>query len=190
MVQICPKCLCIYGFVNNFWFGRGDLRSPAGVHRTPLQLWRFESVHGFASVGNLYQKMHFAGSNLSTDPKTAPMASPRCKNASTKFRKTSESENSPNPIWRIGAGEISRNLRFSALRRAAGRFSCLHLNQTRIMWCVSDLDAKPCVADLDARGFCRVYTTPLAMMGVALNRCLPGRNAMLVTKSYVSNFPI
>ena len=28
-----------------------------------------ESVHGFASVGNLYQKMHFAGSNLSTDPK-------------------------------------------------------------------------------------------------------------------------
>ena len=32
-------------------------------------MWRFESVHGFASVGNLYQKMHFAGSNLSTDPK-------------------------------------------------------------------------------------------------------------------------
>ena len=52
-----------------FFIGRGDLRSPAGVHRTPLRLWRFESVHGFASVGNLYQKMHFAGSNLSTDPK-------------------------------------------------------------------------------------------------------------------------
>ena len=32
-------------------------------------MWRFESVHSFASVGNLYQKMHFAGSNLSTDPK-------------------------------------------------------------------------------------------------------------------------
>ena len=32
-------------------------------------MWRFESVHGFASVGNLYQKMHFAGSNLSWDPK-------------------------------------------------------------------------------------------------------------------------
>ena len=28
---------------------------------------------------------------------------------------------------------------------------------------VSDLDAKPCVADLDARGFCRGYNTPLAM---------------------------
>ena len=32
-------------------------------------MWRFESVHGFASVGNLYQKMRFAGSNLSTDRK-------------------------------------------------------------------------------------------------------------------------
>ena len=32
-------------------------------------VWRFESVHSFVSVGNLYQKMHFAGSNLSTDPK-------------------------------------------------------------------------------------------------------------------------
>ena len=32
-------------------------------------MWRFESVHSFASVGNLYQKMHFAGSNLYTDPK-------------------------------------------------------------------------------------------------------------------------
>ena len=52
-----------------FFIGRGDLRSPAGVHRTPLQLWRFESVHGFASVGNLYQKMHFAGSNPAIDPK-------------------------------------------------------------------------------------------------------------------------
>ena len=52
-----------------FFIGRGDLRSPAGVHRTPLRLWRFESAHGFASVGNLYPKMHFAGSNLSRDRK-------------------------------------------------------------------------------------------------------------------------
>ena len=52
-----------------FFIGRGDLRSPAGVHRTPLRLWRFESVHGFGSVGNLYQKMHFSGSNPATDPK-------------------------------------------------------------------------------------------------------------------------
>ena len=32
-------------------------------------VWRFKSVHGFASVGKLYQKMHFAGSNPATDPK-------------------------------------------------------------------------------------------------------------------------
>ena len=30
-----------------------------------------------------------------------------------------------------------------------------------------------CVADLDARGFCRGYTTPLAMMGVKSIRVLP-----------------
>ena len=34
-------------------------------------MWRFESIHGFASVGNLYQKMHFAGSNPATDRKDA-----------------------------------------------------------------------------------------------------------------------
>ena len=62
------------------FIGRGDLRSPAGVHRTPLRLWRFEAVHGFASVGNLYQKMHFAGSNLSTDPKTAQSAEMHLQN--------------------------------------------------------------------------------------------------------------
>ena len=30
---------------------------------------RFESIHGFDLVGNLYEIMHFAGSNLSRDPK-------------------------------------------------------------------------------------------------------------------------
>ena len=53
------------------------------------------------------------------------------------------------------------------------------------MGCVSDLDAKPCVADLDAHGFCRGYTPPLAMMGVALDRYLPGRNTMLANEAYV-----
>jgi hypothetical protein len=51
-----------------------------------------------------------------------------------------------------------------------------------LLCCVSDLDAKPCVSDLDARQFCRGYTNPLAMMGAALDRYLPGRNAMLATK--------
>ena len=59
-------------------------------------MWRFESVHGFASVGNLYQKMHFAGSNLSTDPK--------CPKCIYKISKNFRVEKS---------GEISRNLRFS-----------------------------------------------------------------------------
>ena len=44
---------------------------------------------------------------------------------------------------------------------------------------------KRLVANLDARRFCRGYTNPLAMMGVALDRYLPGRNAMLVNESYV-----
>ena len=55
-----------------------------------------------------------------------------------------------------------------------------------LLCCVSDLDAKPCVADLDARRFCRGYTNPLAMMGVALDRYLPGRNAMLATSPMYS----
>ena len=55
---------------------------------------------------------------------------------------------------------------------------------------MSDLDAKPCVANLDARRFCRGYTTPLAMMGVARDRYLPGRNAMLANEVYVVQFSI
>ena len=47
-------------------------------------------------MGNLYQKMHFAGSNLSTDPK--------CPKCIYKISKNFRVEKS---------GEISRNLRFS-----------------------------------------------------------------------------
>ena len=50
---------------------------------------------------------------------------------------------------------------------------------------VSNLDAKPCVADLDAHRFCRGYTSPLVMMGVAPRRYLPGLGAMLVNEDYV-----
>ena len=52
--------------------------------------------------------------------------------------------------------------------------------------CVSDLDAKPCVADLDARGFCRGYTNPLAMMEVALDRYLPGAQRHACNETYVA----
>ena len=72
-------------------------------------MWRFESVHGFTSVGNIYQNMHFAGSNPATGQKTP--------NASTKFRKTSESK------------KAEKSLEISAFLV----FSMLHLNQTRIM---------------------------------------------------------
>ena len=71
-------------------------------------MWRFESVHSFASVGNLYQKMHFAGSNLSTDPK--------CPKCIYKILKNFRVEKS---------GEISRNLRFSRFFVPASK-SCTH----------------------------------------------------------------
>ena len=51
--------------------------------------------------------------------------------------------------------------------------------------CMSDLDAKPCEADLEAHGFCRGETNPLAMMGAALDRYLPGCNAMRANEIYV-----
>ena len=45
-----------------------------------------------------------------------------------------------------------------------------------------------CVSDLDVRGFYGgSKPPPYAMMGVALDRCLPGRNAMLATTTYVIN---
>ena len=72
-------------------------------------VWRFESVHGFASVGNLYQKMHFAGSNLSTDPK--------CPKCIYKISKNFRVEKS---------GEISRNLRFSRFSVPASKSDTHH----------------------------------------------------------------
>ena len=78
-VQICPKCRCIYGFVNVF-IGWGDLRSPTGVHRTPLRLWRFESIHSFAS-GGIYIKKCISPVRICLQTRNA-------RNASTKLWKT------------------------------------------------------------------------------------------------------
>ena len=50
--------------------------------------------------------------------------------------------------------------------------------------CVSDIDAKPLVANLDAHRFCRGYNNPLTMIDVALDRYLPGCNAMLANEVY------
>ena len=80
-------------------------------------MWRFESVHGFAPVGNLYQKMHFAGSNLSTDQKCSKCsASPRPNHAegvyAIKAKPCMESatrcgmESSRSDAWHQSEGEM------------------------------------------------------------------------------------
>ena len=76
---------------------------------SPQTVWRFESIHSFGAVGNLYQKMHFAGSNLSTDPK--------CPKCIFKISKNFRVEKS---------GEISRNLRFSRFFYAASKLMYHH----------------------------------------------------------------
>ena len=103
-----------------FFIGRGDLRSPAGVHRTPL---------------------HCGDSNLSTDlllwgiyikkcisPVRIRLQTGKPRNASTKFRKTSESK------------KAEKSLEISAFLV----FSCLHLNQTRIMAGIAGLEPAKC----------------------------------------------
>ena len=175
-------------------------------------MWRFESVHGFASVGNLYQKMHFAGSNLSKAPKWCVEQS-SARNAFAKFRSLasksrhrrvwnqgealygiatkSRMESSRSDVWNQSEGGetwIRAKARCHAV--AKRRITCnargalityqsfgldrkKHACACFFLWRVSDLDAKPCVADLDARWFCRGYSNPLAMMGFKRFRGLP-----------------
>ena len=59
-------------------------------------------------------------------------------------------------------------------------FSCLHLNQTRIMCLQANSDADFVLANLDAA---RWHASPLVKQGLASDRYLPGRNAMPVNKS-------
>ena len=159
LVKIYPKCRCIYGFVKNFWMGRF--------------FERLRKVCG--------------GSNLSAN----------------------NNEASPAAIWCICFANMMllhfvsqwcdvchKMCRKAHIIREANiiRRSRHHLPKANIiekssffrtsffLWRVSDLDAKPCVADLDAHWFCRGYNNPLAMMGVALDRYLPERNAMLATR--------
>ena len=63
--------------------------------KTSESVWRFESVHGFASVGNLYQKMHFAGSNPATGQKT-----PKCIYKISKNFRVEKSESGFIPFAR------------------------------------------------------------------------------------------
>ena len=95
VVRIYPSRNCIF-------FGLSLLSAREDV-------WRFESVHSFGSVGNLYQKMHFVGSNLSTDPK--------CPKCIYKISKNFRVEKN---------GEISRNLRFSLVFVPASKSDTHH----------------------------------------------------------------
>ena len=74
---------------------------------------------------------------------------------------------------KLQSRKSGRNLRFFV-------FSCLHLNQTRIMCLQSNSDADFVLANLDAA---RWHTSPLVKQELASDRYLPGRNAMPVNKS-------
>ena len=77
VVQICPKCLCIYGFVNKFWTGRifERLQKVCGGSNlsTVLLLW------------GIYIKKCISLVRICLQTRNA-------RNASTKFRKTLESK--------------------------------------------------------------------------------------------------
>ena len=72
-------------------------------------MWRFESVHRFGAVGNLSQKMHFAGSNPATDRKT-----PKCIYKNSKNIRVEKS------------GKISRNLPLSRFSSFGSKLTCHH----------------------------------------------------------------
>ena len=113
VVQICPKCLCIYGFVNKFWTGRifERLRKVCGGSNlsTVLLLW------------GIYIKKCISLVRICLQTRNA-------RNASIKFRKTSESK------------KAEKSLEISAFLV----FSCLHLNQTLIMSYDYNLDDGVC----------------------------------------------
>ena len=78
------------------------------------------------------------------------------------------------------AGEISRNLRFFA-------FSCLHLNQTRIMCLQANSDADFVLANLDAA---RWHTSPLVKQELASDSDLPGLQNHACKQNYVIISPL
>ena len=103
IVQICPKCLCIYGFVNKFWTGRifERLRKLCGGSNlsTVLALW------------GIYIKKCIS-------PVRIRLRVKKPRNASTKFRKKCRVEKT---------GEISRNLPFSRFSSLGSKLTCHHV---------------------------------------------------------------
>ena len=88
------------------------------------------------------------------------------RNASIKFRKTSESK------------KREKSLEISVFFV----FSCLHLNQTRIMCLQANSDADFVLANLDAA---RWHTSPLVKQGLASDRDLPGLQSHACKQNYV-----
>ena len=86
-------------------------------------MWRFESVHRFGAVGNLYQKMHFAGSNPATGQKT-----PKCIYKISKNFRVEKT------------GEISRNLPFSRFSSIGSKLTCHHVSTGQFRRATSDRD--------------------------------------------------
>ena len=109
VVQICPKCRCIYEFVNNFWTGRifERLRKVCGGSNlsTVLLLW------------GIYIKKCISPVRICLQTRNDARAKLRAEMHLQKFKKTSESK------------KAEKSLEISAFLV----FSCLHLNQTRIM---------------------------------------------------------
>ena len=90
---------------------------------------------------------------------------------STKFRKTSASK------------KREKSLEISVFFV----FSCLHLNQTRIMCLQVNSDAVFVFANLDAP---RWHTSPLVKQGLASDRDLPGLQSHACKQNYVIISPL
>ena len=102
VVQIYPKCLCIYGFVNKFLTGR--------ILEKHRKVCGGSNLSTVSVLWGIYIKKCISLVRICLQTRNA-------RNASTKFRKTSESK------------KAEKSLEISAFLV----FSCLHLNQTLIM---------------------------------------------------------
>ena len=148
IVQICPKCLCIYGFVNNFWMGR--------IFERPRKVCCGSNLSTVLLLWGIYIKKCISLVRICLQTENA-------RNASTKFRKTSESKKAEKSL------ETSRFLVFPRP----------DLNWLVIMCLQVILDADFVLANSDAP---RCYTSPLVKQGMASDRDLPGCNAMLANE--------
>ena len=166
VVQICQKCLCIYGFVNNFWMGR--------IFERPRKVCGGSNLSTDLLLWGIYIKKCIS-------PVRIRLRVKKPRNASTKFRKTSESENSPNPLWRIGAGEISRNLPFSRFSSSGSKLTCHHVSIRRFR-CVRSCQP----IQMHPKGRLPPWQEPDLQITAVFRDC----KIVRVNGNYVSNLPI